>query len=213
MAVLVNKRAFKNYLKLVVFLVPLFLSACTACSFFSKKTGQVIPDTGKGFSLKDALTLGKSVQCTYTTEEGEVKTWVKGNKVRVEGVGFAPQEAKNGQGGMINDGEWIYIWGGEEKTGIKYKLSAMEQQDWAKDVQELKDPQQWAAGVEEKYKISCNETMVADNLFSPPSDIEFQDMSEMFEKVGELDKSFQEGEQLDEEKIKELEELMKSFEE
>lgn len=150
----------------------------------------------------------------YTTEQGEVKTWVKDNKVRVEGVGFGVPGTAGNQGGMVNDGEWIYIWGGEEKTGVKYKLSAMEQQDWAKDVQEWKDPQQWAAGVEEKYQISCNETMVADNLFSPPSDIEFKDMSEMFEKTAELEKSLpQEGAQLDEEKMKELEELMRGFEE
>lgn len=210
----VNKRTFKNYLRVVIFFVPLFLSACTACSFLSKKTGQVVPGTEKGFSLKDALTLGKSVQCVYTTEEGEVKTWVKGNKVRVEGVGFGPPEAKNGQGGMVNDGEWIYIWGGEEKTGIKYRLSAMEQQDWAKDVEEWQDPQQWAAGIEDKYKVSCNQTTVSDNIFTPPADVQFQNMTEMLEKVGELEKSFpQEGGQLDEEKVKELEELMKSFEE
>lgn len=159
-------------------------------SLSSKRVGQTTPgggktetreEPGKLVSIKDALTLGKSVQCNYTTEEGEMTTWVKGEKVRVEGVGF--DSGGSGEGGMINDGEWVYIWGKEDESGMKYKLSALGEGEWGEEVDIWKDPQKWAAETEDKYAMDCRNVLVTDSKFVPPSDIEFTDLTEMFEKI------------------------------
>lgn len=195
--------------------LSILLSGCSLFQrLFQRPAEEKKEEEQKGFSLKDALTLGKSVQCTYTTEAGEVTTWVKGNKVRVEGLGMGATEKDTHKGGMINDGEWIYIWGGEEKKGVKYQISALEQKEWEEDVEKLKDPQKWATETEEKYKVNCHQVIVSDSQFVPPSDVEFQNLTEMFEKMKEIQESFPSpspDQGLTEEQMKQLQDLMKQF--
>lgn len=71
---------------------------------------------------------------------GETTSWVKGNKVRVEGVGINPSGDK-ARGEIINDGEWVYIWGGKDKTGTKYQISAVETREWEENIKDWQDPQ------------------------------------------------------------------------
>ena len=194
--------------------LSILLSGCSLFQRLLKRPVEEKKEEQKGFSLKDALTLGKSVECTYTTEAGQVTTWVKGNKVRVEGAGISTAEDKTHKGGMINDGEWIYIWGEEDKKGVKYQISSLEQKEWEENVEKLKDPGKWATETEEKYKVNCQQTIVSDSKFNPPADIEFQNFTEMFEKMKEIQKSMPSpspGQGLTEEQTKQLQDLMKQF--
>lgn len=202
--------------KIILLLILAFLLAgCT--NPFKKTEGSGQQETSeKGFSLKNALSLGKSVKCTYETGQGEMTTWVKGKKTRVEGWGFGMQ---GGNGGMINDGEWIYMWGDKPDSGMKYKISALEEvdnqeeKDWG-GVEDWKDVEKWAESVEQKYKVDCKTTVVNDNKFTPPADIQFKNLTETFEKMQKWEESFDAEnpqESLSEEKMKELEDLMKDF--
>lgn len=211
-----SERQFSTNFSILIALSVLF-SGCS-CNLFRKPpqlpSEEKKGEEQKGFSLKDALTLGKSVQCTYATEAGKVTTWVKGNKVRVEGAGISSTEDKTHKGGMINDGEWIYIWGEEDKKGVKYQISAIEQKEWEENIENLKDPGKWAAETEEKYKVDCQQVIVSDSQFVPPNDVEFQNLTEMFEKMKEIQESFPSpspGQGLTEEQTKQLEDLMKQF--
>jgi hypothetical protein len=209
-----SQKKFLTNLSILIVLSFLFSGCSLIKGLFQRSSQEKKVEEQGGFSLKDALTLGKSVECTYTTEDGEVTTWVKGNKVRVEGVGMVPTGDKTHKGGMINDGEWIYIWGEEDKTGVKYQISAMETKKWEEDVEDLKDPEKWATEAEEKYKVECKQTVVSDSKFTPPSGIEFQNLTEMFEKMEELPKelpSVSPGPGLTEKQMEQLQDLMKGF--
>jgi len=158
----------------------------------------------KSFSLKNALTLGKSLKCSYKNEKGETVVWIKGKKMRMEGAGFG----KGKKGGMVNDGEWIYIWTSAEKKGMKYKLSDLNSLgEQAKDVADWKNVKEWAEKTEQKYHTECHTAIIGDNKFTPPSDIEFKDFSAIFSQVQEMKKampSVNSGESINSEKIKEM---------
>lgn len=142
------------------------------------------------FDLKSALSRGESLKCTYTTDQGTMTSLIKGKKVRVEGAMFGSQN--NGNGGMINDGENIYIWNNQDKQGTKYKLSALPSptdNPQNQGVNQMKDAEKWAAEVQSKYKVDCQPGSINDNQFVPPSDISFQDMTQALDKMKELQKS------------------------
>jgi hypothetical protein len=50
------------------------------------------------------------------------------------------------------------------------------------------DFQDWAEETEGKYQVDCQPTMLTDAEFAPPSDVIFQDMTELFQQMGELGK-------------------------
>lgn len=139
--------------------------------------------------FKKALSLGESIKCTFKSEQGETNSWVKGNKMKVIGSNFG----KSGNGGMINDGEYIYIWGDNEKDGMKYKLSALQQEDQGKPVdnqfESWKNPEKWASEVESKYKTECGKVVINDNEFVPPDNVTFKDLTETFEQMKNYQKN------------------------
>lgn len=178
----------KNYLKiLLITLLPLLLVGCTFPWQKPVTPGgeQTTPaaQTQEGWSLTKALSLGESVKCTFKSEQGETNSWVKGKKMKVIGSGFG----QSGNGGMVNDGEYIYIWGDNNQEGMKYKLSALAQKDQANPAEnqfeEWKDPGKWASEVENKYKTECSKVVLSDNEFIPPANITFKDLTEVFEQM------------------------------
>jgi hypothetical protein len=183
---------------ILLILLPILLAGCTLPGALknnqpagSSPASPTAKQDAKqeGWSLKNALSLGQSVKCSYTTEQGEVTTWVKDKKVKVEGLGVSTTE-KSGKGGMINDGEWIYIWNDADKSGMKYKLAALVTDEQKNEsVDEWKNPEKWANDVEGKYKTTCGPEVLSDNAFVPPSDITFKDLTESFEKMKELQKN------------------------
>lgn len=184
----------KNYSKIIfVVLLPLLLAGCTYPwqKPVQKESGQATEQGQKeeGWSLKKALSLGESIKCTFKSEQGETNSWVKGNKMKVIGSNFG----KSGNGGMINDGEYIYIWGDNEKDGMKYKLSALQQEDQGKPVdnqfESWKNPEKWASEVESKYKTECGKVVINDNEFVPPDNVTFKDLTETFEQMKNYQKN------------------------
>ena len=164
------------------------------------------------FSLKDAISLGKSVRCTYKVEDAETTSWVKGEKVRVEGVGVGSA----GSGGMINDGEYVYIWGNENKEGMKYKLSAMEQLEGTEgmDVDQWKDTKKWAAEMEDNFQVDCQAVIISDDKFNPPADVEFKDMTEFMEKAKKIQEAVPSTDPhggINQEEVDQLKDLMDQF--
>lgn len=154
------------------------------------KTGQVKTgtETKEGFSLKNALTLGKSYKCTYADEKGQSTVLVKDKKMSVKWVSNDDKALDNG--GMVNDGEWIYTWGGQENKGMKYKVESLNQnQADNPELDYMKDPGKWAAEVENKYQVKCDPVLLTDNDFSPPQNIVFEDLSAMFEKMQDVQKN------------------------
>ena len=185
-----EKKAFPKWLLLVGGLVI----AVIAFQFLNKKpkypTGldaDLIPKTG----LVDALLGNDTKECKYIDENGEVTFWAKSGKMRAQGASFGLQGDQ--KGGMINDGEYLYIWQDSDKSGIKYKLSVFESADSQDTSQPSQvDPEAWAQTIQGRYKYSCNAVNESDSMFTPPSDIEFKDMTDLLEKAEEFSQTFSE---------------------
>lgn len=134
--------------------------------------------TKSSLSLKDAFTSGKSVQCSYKDQNGEVTVSLKDKKIKVEGIGIGTTGTQANKGGMINNGEWIYLWGEEDNSGIKYQVTNQEN-DMISD--DWKNPEKWTEATDSHYNVSCKEAVLADSSFTPPSSIEFKDLSVLFQ--------------------------------
>jgi len=179
---------------LLILAVPLLLTACGPNQNQQSNQGgeQTQPQTNK-FSLKNALTLGQSVKCSYTDDKGTtVTSLVKGNKYKVSGISMGED---SGSGGMVSDGQYMYAWDDVTKQGTKFDITAM--QELSQEPQSTTSPesafdfQKWADETDNKYKVDCQPAVVTDAEFIPPSDITFQDMTQFMQQMGEFSKKMQ----------------------
>jgi hypothetical protein len=149
----------------------------------------------KDLSFKNVFSQGEAYRCNYEDENGEVTAWVKGDKVKVEGIAFGAEEED--RGAMINDGQWVYIWNEGTMEGMKYDLAVMQQMGEAEieegeetaDGSEYQDPQEWAAEVEQDYEVDCQATVISDSEFQAPENVEFKDLTQMYQKAKEIQES------------------------
>ena len=162
------------------------------------------PKTG----IVDALLGNDTMKCTYSDSYGEVVVWAKAGKVRSEGSSFGMQG--NEKGGMINDGEYLYIWQESDKTGLKYKLSVFETEDQDSEAPSGVDPQAWAETIQNQYEYSCQAVNEGEGVFTPPTDVEFQDMTELLQKAEEFSQTFSSEDSQEEmnEKMEEIKGMM-----
>lgn len=180
-----------QYKKIISLIVPaILLSSCTIFTNPFQKQNLTTSSKQEGgnalASIKNAISIGASTKCSYKGPDGEVSTLIKGNKMKIDGIDFSAGKTKGEKGGIINDGEWIYFWGGEEKEGFKYKISDLDDassKEFAKSIEDMKDPKKWAESVDGKYQVKCDPTVVNDSQFTPPADITFQDFSQLFKDL------------------------------
>ncbi len=136
--------------------------------------------------LVDLFKQGKGMKCLIGSEDGTIITYSNGDKARTEGVniGFS-QESKREMAYMINDGEWIYTWSGKKGTKINMKKleeleENMDNENLIEDKNNIGDfdemVEEWEDG---EVTYDCNEQKIDDELFVPPSDVDFQNMMEM----------------------------------
>lgn len=124
-------------------------------------------------SLKEALTAKVPLKCEVEVEEGKkIIVYIKGEKQRIEGIDYEGEE----QGVMINDGKYVYIWNKAKKEGIKYELTALKEE---KKAEEQKSPEEWLKEYED-YKPDCKPALIAEATFTPPEDVAFKDLSQLF---------------------------------
>lgn len=184
-------------LPIVIVVVLLLLLGGGAFLAFKNKSQPSAPSTnvnqeptqeGNVFtSIKDALSKSLSLECLYKDEKGtETKTYIKGGAVRVETKTLAEGKETNSQ--IIFKDKKMYNWDEATKKGVIFEIP----EETLKDVENLKTtPQQNQTSGEnkgeslladiEKYKDSCKPAVVSDSLFTPPTDVEFQDLSAMFQ--------------------------------
>ena len=136
-------------------------------------------DVGSGgaFStIKDALSKSVSLECEYPDPQGTTtKVWIKNGAIRSDMNGTADQ----GAGSMIMKDKKMYIW--NNKEGIVMELDDKKTSgDTSLDSKDTNEAEELIKDLEE-YKDKCKPTVVSDSLFTPPSDVEFNDMSKMME--------------------------------
>ena len=129
-------------------------------------------------SIKDALSKSLSLECTFTDESGQqTKSYIKNGAVRADMTAKDPKES----GSVIVKGKTMHFWNG--KTGFTMQIpeetSAPAQPGAKESTPESANIMQTM----EKYKDSCKPAVVADSLFTPPADVQFQDFSKMMQQL------------------------------
>lgn len=146
-----------NMRALTLTLILLF-SGCLCCN----PTMPGAESGGLGIGLS-----GGAYRCTYTQGTSRSDYWVKGEKY------YAELETVGTTTYVMSDGTWAYTWGGTGGKGMKFRLEGAQKQSGSQpgyvDV----------ASIRNNARIKCEPEAIADSRFTPPSNVEFQDMQEL----------------------------------
>lgn len=130
-------------------------------------------------SLAQALTLGQSMKCTWSSDIGEGISYIKGNHVRTEST------VNDTTNYIVNDGDCSYIWEDGEVQGIKFCTSSLPTD--STNPSEITSPSgatadSFAADQQPDVDVNCSATTINDDLFTPPADITFSNpFEDMFQ--------------------------------
>jgi len=162
----------KQTLILSLIISTLFLAGCGT----QKPTGTTGGQTGNKSvfeSIKDAMSKSLSLQCDYTSGNVKSTVYIKGKSLRSE------TDSQGSKIYAILKDNKLWSWSDKDKNGIIMDLT--DTQNQATGGQKSGDD---IIGEVEKYKQNCKQTVVSDSMFNPPSDIKFQDLSQMFKNFG-----------------------------
>ncbi|HNQ17254.1 MAG TPA: hypothetical protein PKJ26_04475 [Candidatus Woesebacteria bacterium] len=195
----------------------------SGCSLLPQKSSQVETPPLEQQVVKeyqkvaDAMASGKSVECVMTnTQEGTSFTYqVKGNMVRSFGQ-LSPDSTSSGN--MISDGTYLYMWSDDSAQGTKMKIPSetevAEMTEQPDDVlPDLSNEEKQQELEDLGYSIKCDEKDLANDVFVPPTTIQFQDLSQMLESATQLQTEMESkaSESTPELTQEQIEAMMKSF--
>lgn len=137
------------------------------------------PQTGNSItgSIMSLLSGGKNVNCqvTYPDNKGTGSVYVSDKKFAGD---FTTKDAngKETTGNMVSDGTYMYVWSSAMPTGIKINLT-----DANKAAQNAQ-ASQGISNINEKVNLNCNPWAPEASKFTVPSNIKFQDMSQLLQQ-------------------------------
>jgi len=134
-------------------------------------------------SIKDALSKSLSLNCSFTDDTGRVtKSFIKNGAVRADFTGKTLQDT----GSVIVKDKKMYVWTADKK-GFTMELTDEQLSGKAVSTGSATNttvPQQSNILADlEKYKNNCKSGVVADNLFVPPTDVTFSDLTQLMKAV------------------------------
>ena len=148
----------------------------------SEQAGESGVGMAKG-TLASLLGAGKNTMCkmSYSDENGSTEgtAYVSGQKMRGDFTYTADGKAMTSH--MIRDDQYSYIWSDEESKGTKIKTELTEQAQ-----EETASPApQGGVDVDKEVDLDCSGWGVDNSKFTPPSNIEFMDLSATMMQVQE----------------------------
>ncbi len=165
----------KKLLPLIIVAV-LVLAGVGGYLVMGKKGANPLSSATNSFtSIKDALSKSISLECDYTDETGrKVKSWIKNGAVRADVASSNADES----GSTIVKDKKMYFW--NAKSAISLTLTDEAQKEVNSQANEITKDKEVVNEIE-KYKSSCKPAVVSDSLFTPPSNVNFQDMSKLLQ--------------------------------
>lgn len=169
---------------LVVVIVLALLIIAGGLYYYQKSKDSSPSPTGNGDSasflnIKDALNKKISLVCEFEEDGYQVKSYIKNGAVRVSST---YSDSDNQPGEMIMVGNKMYIWDIKTKEGFVYTVEDTEV-DVDVSTQPSSQGSQNYLEMINQYKDLCKVATVSDSYFDIPKDVEFQDMSKMFEEL------------------------------
>lgn len=125
--------------------------------------------------MEDAVTSGSSYECEYMLDGITSNAWIKGNSFRIE-------TSSNGKViEAIGDGSDIYTWNSGSSVGRKYSITDLESLPAGFGKVKYKHIRDVAAAA----KGDCKKKKLDNELFSPPPEVDFQDISDVLRQIRE----------------------------
>ncbi|MEK7620994.1 MAG: hypothetical protein AAB395_01425 [Patescibacteria group bacterium] len=130
-------------------------------------------------SLSALLEKGDPQKCTYS---GEVKSgeytgtsyFSSDKQMRNDYKSTANGETRNGS--MIITGDTQYFWNTESKKGFKTAIKA-------DDSQQANSQENESVDTKAKFTFKCTTWTVDDSKFTPPSDVNIQDLTQIMHNI------------------------------
>lgn len=206
--ILINFKEKSMKKTLVIFallLMPFVLTACTNPlakkdetrnennGSKSENNNESLGEKIKG-NFMDLLGKGKDMKCTFetTTENGTSRgeTYVSGNKVRSD-IYTEDKEAGTFESHSLITDDWVYSWTSMSETGMKIKLSEMEEMGKKAekqlgdmpDIDEPKPAEGSIKDLESQMDYNCTTWNVDESKFEVPVDVQFMDQTEMIKNM------------------------------
>ncbi len=138
------------------------------------------------FSAKEALTKGTSVKCEYTDPQGRKGIiYANAGRVRVEGYGQGEEASYS-----IFNGLKSYTWSPTTKKGYVFTIPEITPGVTVTPADTRADLNV-AVDALEGYEQKCTNENVLGEMFEPPADVTFEDLSAMMEQTQDLQKQLQ----------------------
>lgn len=188
----------KTFLSLgLVGLSAVLLSGCSLPGQSTNQNGVTSQSQNQNQERQMAqiLQAGEPVYCVMTkpgTEE-RIEYWVKNKKMKMMGTGISTaDDSERTMGNMISDGEYIYVWGEGQSSGMKLRVPSEEeikesQAQYQEYLNKLPSADEnYESNLEAQYQnegygVNCQPQNINDDEFVAPSNISFTDMATMMQ--------------------------------
>ncbi|MBW3013150.1 hypothetical protein KY340_02995 [Candidatus Woesearchaeota archaeon] len=177
----------KKLLFVLLVVSLLVLSACGGEKAV-KETGQVTEEK-KGETpmslvtdMAKAFMLNVPYKCEYNIEGVNSVSYIKG-ETRIRTTTTTPQGSNEA---LVRD-DMMYNWNPDTKEGFKLKFD----KEIKEGMPEGTKPVGAAALKEQAVNVKCDPAKFSDEMFEVPTDVEFQDMTELMKQAQELAKQFE----------------------
>ena len=167
----------------------LYMNPSSPLKSRAMNSGSSATGTSPFTSIQDALSRSLSLECTFTDESGrQTKSYVKAGAVRTDFTGKTSADT----GSAIIKDKKMYYWNAAKKEGFMMEVPAVtpgKSESGSTPSNSSLGKGNSASEVYamlEKFKNSCKASTVADSLFTPPTDIKFQDYSEMMKGLQQM---------------------------
>ena len=165
--------------------------AKTSSSDEQSSSAKATEDKEESFfgSMQDLITRGKSLKCTYKVKESgnesEVVMYISNGNVRTE-MEINTDEGETIESNMVIDKDWMYMWNSFTPNGTKMDMRKMPKGEDVTD----SDVNKSTANLAKELDYKCRAWIPNNSKFKVPTDIQFNDITEimagMAEGIGDM---------------------------
>lgn len=128
-------------------------------------------------SIKEFLAAGENKKCTFIdADTSGTAHFASGQRMRLD---YRQAGDDPSSGSMIIRTDKQYIWDGETKEGMTFAFSAEERSETGQNTN------QESVDTNKNYRFTCESWNVDENLFTPPTDVTFQDFTQLMQQLGQ----------------------------
>lgn len=180
----------------VIGIVALLLIAGGVYAMQNKKTSAPVMQTDKqavneAEEFAKAMESGKPTICTMTKDSDVMEYSIKGKKMRIKTTSTLPDDkgiSKTTTAHMINDEKYFYTWDETTKQGTKMSMvvpspSANNSVETSEIAPKFDSQEDYDELKNDGYTINCKTGIIDDLVFTPPTNINFIDPSEMMKAI------------------------------